>query len=138
MRMGAQWKRSKPGLSASEWEEYGYCPRRRSVAFVFGENLVKLNFVSGDSNGETESVNAADESYSEAEGTGVRIGETEPDVAGPYRLQYDTVKAAKLALEDPDWPKLRCHRHAMLLAVKLLMRELWKAWNPGMVREQNW
>ncbi len=29
-RMGSTWKLSK-GLSAGDWEEFGYCPRRRSV-----------------------------------------------------------------------------------------------------------
>lgn len=117
-RMGARWKSAKPGLSAAEWEEFGYSPRRRSVAYVFGENLVKQNFV-GDRDGEG-------------------VSETESVNAGPYRRRYDEVKAAKLALQSDEWPKLRCHRHAMLLATKLLFRELWCAWNPDRVREMNW
>jgi len=102
--MGCTWKSNnkKGGLSASEWEEFGYCPRRRSVAFLHGENLVKLNQL------------------------------------GPYRVRYDAVKAKKMAEEDKAWPKLRCHRHAMLLATKLLYRELWCEWNPDLVEEQDW
>lgn len=127
MRMGSRWKSAKPGLSAAEWEEFGYCPRRRSIAFVFGENLVKQNSVAGEGVSVTEGVNASDGSP-----------ETGRRHTGPYRRRYDEVKAAKLALQSDDWPKLRCHRHAMLLATKLLMRELWKAWNPERVREQSW
>jgi hypothetical protein len=47
---------------------------------------------------------------------------------GPYRARYDEAKAAKLALESEEWPKLRCHLHGMLLAVKRLVRDLWKEW----------
>jgi len=138
MRMGATWKSAKPGLSAAEWEEFGYSPRRRSVAFVFGENLVKLNFVGGEKTVETDDRVAPDDLNSESVGAGEVPPEPDHCRAGPYRLRYDTVKAAKLALESKDWPKLRCHRHAMLLAVKLLLRELWKEWNPGLVEEQIW
>ena len=76
MRMGATWK-SKGGLSAAEWEEFGYSPRRRSVAFVFGENLVKLNFVGGDGFLETDAGVAPDETESEAVGAGESGSETE-------------------------------------------------------------
>lgn len=138
MRMGSRWKSAKPGLSSEEWESFGYSPRRRSVAYVFGENLVKLNFVGGDTSYETDAGLASDELNSGAVGTGDVNIETDENRAGPYRSRYDTVKAAKLALASDDWPKLRCHRHAMLLAVKLLMRELWKTWNPELVTEQKW
>ena len=53
-------------------------------------------------------------------------------------LDVMTSKAAKLALADDEWPKIRCHRHAMLLATKLLFRELWMQWNPSLVREMEW
>lgn len=100
MHMGQAWKfQNGKGLTASEWEEFGYCPRRRSIAYVFGENIVKLN--SG----------------------------------GPYRQRYDEVKDAKLGLNSEEWPKIRCHRHAMLLATKRLIRDLWCEWNPELVRE---
>lgn len=36
-----KWRPRK--LSAEEWEEYGYCPRRRSIVFVISEGLVKQN-----------------------------------------------------------------------------------------------
>jgi hypothetical protein len=48
---------------------------------------------------------------------------------GAYRAKYDSAKAAKLALADDKWPKLRCHRHGMLLAVKELVLDLWLQWH---------
>jgi hypothetical protein len=118
--MGATWRAGKQGsLSAEEWSQFGYSPRRRSIAFVIGENLIKQN------------------------------------QEGPYRKRYDTVKADVLA-NRPDWTTcgackgsgksksgkaacgnckgtgsvaLRCHRHAMLLATKLLLKNLWIEWN---------
>lgn len=116
VQMGSTW-RMKGGLTSKEWEEYGYSPRRRSVVFVIGENIIKQN---GD---------------------------------GPYRKRYDTVKAES-AIKHPEWTShatckgegktstgrkcagckgtgkvmLRCHRHAMLLATKMLIRDLWCAW----------
>lgn len=41
-QMPSTW-RSKGGLSAEEWTEAGYSPRRRSIMFVIGECLVKQN-----------------------------------------------------------------------------------------------
>lgn len=104
--MGATWRsRSKNGLSAEEWTEYAYSPRRRSIAFVIGECLIKQNW-------ETHKVTK------------------EPLWVGPYRKRYDDKKAeiAKLHEGDPAYTKLRCHRHGMLLATKTLMRDLWIVW----------
>lgn len=96
--MGSTWRGGKEGkLTAMEWEDYGYNPRRRSIAYVIGENLVKQN----------------------------------KDI---YRHRYDTVKAKALE-EREDWTKLRCHRHAMLLSTKLLLKNLWIEWNPGLAKE---
>ena len=102
---------------------------------VVGENLVQQNTIAGDPPDETDGCVASDENGG---GAGERPFETDVRLAGPYRLRYDTVKAAKLALEDDEWPKIRCHRHAMLLATKLLFRELWCKWNPDLVREMEW
>lgn len=41
-RMGSVWKK-KGGLCEEEWTEYGYCPRRRAIAYVLGDLLMKLN-----------------------------------------------------------------------------------------------
>jgi hypothetical protein len=115
--MGSTWKGGKEGrLPASEWEDYGYSPRRRSVAFLIGQNLKMQN-------------------------------------KGPYRAKYDEAKA-KAAVNHPEWiacscdgtgrtardtkcpgclgkgrKMLRCDRHGMLLATKLLLKRLWNVWN---------
>jgi len=106
--MGATWKSGKQGkLPASEWEEFGYCPRRRSVSYLIGENLVRQN----------GTIRADD--YVDA---------TETATVGPYRFRYEQAKANATAAHT-DWSPLRCHRHAMLLATKRLLRNLWCVWN---------
>ncbi len=124
-RMGATWKSKTngKGLSAAEWEEFGYCPRRRSITYLFGENIVKLN------------------------------------KGGPYRQRYDEVKE-RCRETHPEWfvcslckgsgkakkgtacsnckggeVTMHAHRHAMLLATKRLLKDLWCQWNPDLVRE---
>jgi hypothetical protein len=43
-KMGATWKSGREGsLSADEWSEFGYSPRRRSLVYLIGENLMKQN-----------------------------------------------------------------------------------------------
>jgi len=43
-RMGATWKGGKEGkLPKEEWGKFGYSPRRRSIAFLIGEGIVKQN-----------------------------------------------------------------------------------------------
>lgn len=130
---GATW-RSRSGnkqgltkLGKADWAEFGYSPRRRSIAFLIGEGIVKQNS------------------------------------DGPYRQRYLDVKTAS-AETHPDWlicPKcsgsketeggkkcqncngtgevwMHAHRHAMLLATKLLLKNLWKQWNPSLVREMTY
>jgi len=88
-KMPSTWKRTKNGLTAEEWTVLGYSPRRRSISFLVGENIVKQNH-------------------------------------SQYRQKYDDVKASKAGLED--WPLIRAHRHGMLLATKMLLKDLWRAW----------
>lgn len=98
-QMGATWRSGKSGkLPAEEWEKYGYSPRRRSIAFLIGDGLVKLN------------------------------------QEGPYRTRYDAMKARQKGLH-PEYSDMRCHLHGMLLATKLLLKNLWMAWNPSMIKE---
>lgn len=116
--MGSTWRGGKEGkLPASEWEKYGYSPRRRSIAYIIGENLVRQN------------------------------------KEGPYRTLYLQVKV-HVNRTHPDWnwsdcdkcikigkpphgcltcggcgqKSLRANRHAMLVATKRLMRNLWRVW----------
>jgi len=88
-KMPSTWKRTKNGLTAEEWTVLGYSPRRRSISFLVGENIVKQNH-------------------------------------SQYRQKYDEVKASKAGMED--WPLIRAHRHGMLLATKMLLKDLWRAW----------
>lgn len=46
---------------------------------------------------------------------------------GPYRQRYDEAKAAA-KIAHPDWTDGHAHNHAMLLAVKRLLRDLWAEW----------
>lgn len=91
-QMGATWRSGKGGkLPAEEWERFGYSPRRRSLAYLIGEGIVKLN-------------------------------------KGSYRTRYDEAKEI-IQASHSDYSKLRCHRHGMLLATKLLLKNLWIEWN---------
>ena len=99
--MGATWRGKKTGskLSKEEWSEFGYSPRRRSIAYLVGDNIVKQNFLNGTK---------------------------EP---GPYRKRYDETKVTFKA-KHPEYVKpLRPHLHGMLLASKLLLKNLWLEWN---------
>jgi hypothetical protein len=108
--MGATWRSRTKGtkLSAEEWEEFGYSPRRRSIAYLIGVGLLKQNTM--------------------AIGTDDAATETETPTVGPYCRRYDESKA-KLAAAHPDYPKGRCHNHGMLLATKLLLKNLWIVWH---------
>jgi hypothetical protein len=127
--MGATWRGRSNGkrgtkLHASDWEEFGYSPRRRSISYLIGEGIVKANGL------------------------------------GPYRKRYDTVKK-DYPKKHPDRVKCpdckgsgegkrakcskckgagklmkRAHLHAMLLATKSLLKELWVVWNNYPPKEQ--
>ena len=91
VHMGSTWRFGKEGkLSADEWTAFGYSPRRRSIAYLIGDCLIKAN----------KSI---------------------------YRARYDEAKAT-IAAAHPDYQPMRCHRHGMLLATKLLLKNLWVAW----------
>jgi hypothetical protein len=195
--MGATW-RYKGGLPAEEWTAFGYSPRRRSIAYLIGANLLRGNYLKtagvseslvdtegervhpGTKNGrrgvnpiDTEGVVAAPArrkgraapTLTEAvkgrtrlkkspggeaqrvtepktvptgepragEGERGSVTETECAIPGPYCERYREAKAA-CALAHPDYSAMRCHRHGMLLATKLLLKNLWKIWNPALDR----
>lgn len=137
-RMGSTWKAGREGkLPAAEWEAFGYNPRRRSVAYIVGENLMKLN-IRANGNGN---------------GTGEDEVSTAKKNAGPYRLRYLESKEAACR-NHPEWVtcgvckgdgknakgkdcsnckgtgqvSMRCHLHGLLLAAKLILRDLWREW----------
>src|SRR5581483_5974690 len=98
-KMGSTWRFGSEGrLPAEAWSEAGYSPRRRSIAYLIGECLLKANYAD------------------KAAGT-----------PGPYRAEYLRAKADFQA-RHPDYSALRCHRHGMLLAVKLLLLNLRREW----------
>lgn len=104
--MGATWKSGKEGkLPATEWEQFGYSPRRRSIAYLIGEGLMKQNLIS------------------EGDGDDKRV-----IWKGPYRERYETGRAV-FAEKHPDYSPKRCQLHGMLLATKLLLKNLWIEWN---------
>lgn len=53
-----------------------------------------------------------------------------------YRERYET-KKAELQEKHPDYNKMRCHLHGMLLATKLLLKNLWLEWNPDLRRDDD-
>lgn len=129
-RAGSTWK-SQGGLTAEEWEEYGYNPRRRSVVWNVVEPMMRNNVVIGEDG--------------LAEWT------------GPYRLRYLDAKVSAFA-SHPEWlwrgcdkceewsrsKRKKCptcggigkvclhaHNHGRLLMAKLLLKNLWREWrNP--------
>lgn len=155
--MGSTWQRGKEGkLPAEVWEAAGYSPRRRSIAYLVGEGLVKQNTLRPVGGGEariaTEVAGApADSKHARGgedvgvteagvaapggkkrkgkAGGGERLIVTEPATApaGPYRARYLDAKAA-FAAAHPGAKPQRCHLHAMLLATKLLLKHLWAEW----------
>ena len=133
MQMPSTWRSGRNGkLSSEEWEDAGYSPRRRSVMFLVGESLVK-------GNGAREATETA-----------------KAMLCGPYRQRYNVKKQEAIDRGDPEWtpvcatckgtcknkkgePCKKCsgrgymvmrpHLHGMLLASKLLLKELWIEWN---------
>lgn len=111
-QMGATWRSGAGGkLPAEEWESFGYSPRRRSIAYLIGEGIVKQNTVKQPGDGE----NAVD-------------ADSDGAAPGPYRQRYDEAKV-RAKESHPDWTPKHCHLHAMLLATKLLLKNLWIEWN---------
>jgi hypothetical protein len=165
--MGSTWRFGKEGkLPAAEWEKFGYSPRRRSIAYLIGEGIVKQNgnIGKGDDRFETDRFCADsdetgfnvqnDPESGEAIGDGDTVIGTESSHVGPYRARYDETKALA-ARNHTDWTRCskcngtgktakntkcgnckgtgivmaRCHKHGMLLATKLLLKNLWIEWN---------
>jgi hypothetical protein len=138
-RMGSTWrkysqleslpKEERAKLPKDEWHAYGYSPRRRSVSFLIGDNLMKGNFLGLDRGLETEEIDEDPEAWDAGDATDaddtaiVRI-------PGPYRARYDEAKLLA-AQNHPDWSKDHCHKHGILLAAKLLLKNLWVAWRQG-------
>ena len=134
--MASTWKRGRDGikLPAEEWAKYGYSPRRRAMAYVLADCLIKGNIVGA------QRVD------------GKRVGGR----PGPYRLRYQEEKR-RVFHKHPEWNWTDCttcdgagadaeremcstcsgtgkksmhaHLHSSLLCSKLFLRELWNVWH---------
>lgn len=108
-KMGATWRSGREGkLPAEEWEKYGYSPRRRSIAYLIGEGLLKQNI-------KTDRDDVDDE------------GKKKVLWEGPYRKRYEEARRI-FSQRHPDYRPKRCQLHGMLCATKMLLRELWNEW----------
>jgi len=119
-RMGEAWRKQlKPykglKLHAAEWEEFGYSPRRRSIAHNIGDALLKGN--TGPYRDRYDEVKqGAREKHPEwfacekCNSTGKVKGKKCPNCKGKSELT------------------MHAHKHAMLLMTKLLLKNLWIEW----------
>lgn len=128
------WRYGKEGKLPSEvWEKVGYSPRRRSVMYVIGENLIKQNMMKKDANGRREPWEYR-KKYIEAK---VTAKDNHPDWDWK-----DCTKCKGTGEDDSSAEKLLCqacggsgnkcmraHKHGMLVASKRLLRNLWCKWN---------
>ena len=136
VRMASSWRSRKKhngGLTSAEWEDAGYSPRRRSVMYVIAESLLKGN---GERTANPDTGRKA-------------------MPAGPYRLRYVQKKTEAIDRNDPEWTPacqtckgsgstkagteckkcsgrgymvMRPHLHGMLMAGKLVLKNLWIEW----------
>jgi len=116
--MGATWKgRSKSKgnkLHAADWEEFGYSPRRRSIAYLIGDGLIKQN---GDGPYRARWLEAK-----------VRALETHPEWEWKPCEKCKTAEGTCKTCGGTGQKCGRAHSHGMLLASKLLLKNLWIEW----------
>jgi hypothetical protein len=111
--MPSTWKTGALGkLPAEEWVKLGYSPRRRSIAYTVGVNLLRSNRPAR----AQENAPVTDPAP---------VAPSGPSF--PYLDRYTTAKE-HAKTQHPDWKPLRLHRHALLLATKLLLKNLWIQW----------
>jgi hypothetical protein len=120
--MGATWRGRGKGkgsqkLHASDWEEFGYSPRRRSISYLIGEAIVKANG-SGPYRSRYNSVKKA---YPRKHPDRVKCPECKGSGRGK-RSKCPKCKGSGKLMK-------RAHLHSMLLATKLLLKSLWAVWN---------
>jgi hypothetical protein len=123
-RASSSWKnfpKKGPKLETEDWIRLGYSPRRRSVAYLVGENLCKLNGKDSEKTLERKA----------KKGTKPKL------IVGPYRARFEETKA-KIAASHPEYTKDQCNKHGMLLATKLLIKNLWVEWWDHPVEIKNW
>jgi len=121
VRMGSTWARAKTGpkLTKEEWSKFGYSPQRRSVAYNVGEPLLKSN---GDGPYRQRYIDAR-----------VRAFETHPEWSWNVCTKCNNDPDERDDCKTCGGTGHKCmqaHRHGMLLATKLLLKNLWIEWNP--------
>lgn len=93
------------GLTAEDWTNAGYNPKRRAEIYsCIDEPLFRQQ--SGNMDKET--------------------GEVTKE-AGPYRKVYDA-RRARTAETHPDWSKAQSHKDALRIMTKALIADLWSEW----------
>ena len=101
--------RNAPPLTAEEWGQASYCPRRRAEAHaVIADPLLR------------------------AQWRGQKKGsEVAAHPIGHYGVVYgrEKAKAMKKGEDDPAWTKLRADIHARRVMTKRLVRDVWRVWN---------
>lgn len=78
-----------------------------------------------DTEGGRSAVGAGYESLYDYMIAGMTLGGMTPKLLA----ETAAAEAERAAGNHPDWPKGRCHRHAMLIMTKKLLVELWCVWN---------
>lgn len=149
--MGSTWASKRYGeLTKAEWVEFGYNRRRRSIMHIVAECLLKNNqtgpyrsrydFKKAEaiekhpdwappckacegSGRKNKPCPECDEGiYTPINGDKVRC----PICAGTGLVVCDTCRGSGKIM-------MRVHRHGLLLAAKLVLKNLWIAWNPDLV-----
>ncbi len=111
-RAASTWRMQKvAGLTAEQWTEVGYSPKRRSASYQVGDSLLKC------SSGPYKSV------YDQRKAFEVQ----KFAAAGKPVLGLAEAKSAKLKPGDYT-PKMHAHRRAQRYTEKRLLRDLWRAW----------
>jgi len=104
--------RKKGGLTADDWTEVGYSPRRRAEIYaVIGVPLFRAQSVAAKRDGGGQASTGARKNH-----------------AAPYRTIYDA-RRAHTAVTHPDWIKGHSHNDALRIMTQQLVIDLWCAWN---------
>jgi hypothetical protein len=137
-KMGSTWRFGKEGkLPASEWEEFGYSPRRRSIAYQISEVLIKLNkgpyrarYVHGKATAAT--------THPEWDWKECEVCDATGQVSGNGVVTDLSISSICPTCGGSGKKCMRAHRHGMLLSVKLLLKNLWIEWHGHPPFEKWW
>jgi hypothetical protein len=103
------WRR-EGGLSADEWTEAGYAPRRRAEIHSVIDPLFR---------GQSEWVNG-------------KTGRSNP--LGPYRIIYDKRRAHTDATH-PEWKDIQRHMDGLRVMTQEFVTDLWSEWRKATTNE---